>query len=88
MQLRKAGEELTWNFCCKQDEHILARKFADRWMLKTLSVGLFGREVFRREKTDPRQRFYDVVMAARMAGLNKSKHAPRVHPCLTTACSG
>jgi hypothetical protein len=31
------------------DPHILARKFADRWMVRALGVGLYDRPVWRRE---------------------------------------
>lgn len=37
-----------------QDQHILARKYADRWMVKALGVGLFKRPLWRRE--DPQRR--------------------------------
>ena len=38
-----------------QDEHILARKYADKWMVKALGVGLFKRKLHRREVEDTRQ---------------------------------
>ena len=38
-----------------QDEHILARKYADKWMVRALGVGLFKRKLHRREVEDTRQ---------------------------------
>ena len=37
-----------------QDQHILARKYADRWMVKSLGVGLFKRPLWRQE--DPHRK--------------------------------
>ena len=36
------------------DPHILARRYADRWMVKALGCGLHGRPVWRRETEDLR----------------------------------
>lgn len=44
-----------------QDEHILARKFADRWMAQALGVGLFKRRLYRKEVEDTRQVLYSTV---------------------------
>ena len=44
-----------------QDEHILARKFADRWMAKALGVGLFKRRLYRKEVEDTRQVLYSTI---------------------------
>lgn len=38
-----------------QDEHILARKYADKWMAKALGMGLFKRRLYRKEVEDTRQ---------------------------------
>ena len=46
---------LTAVACGVQDEHILARKYADRWMAKALGVGLFKRRLYRKEVEDTRQ---------------------------------
>ena len=46
---------------CLQDEHILARKFADRWMAQALGVGLFKRRLYRKEVEDTRQVLYSTV---------------------------
>lgn len=40
---------------CVQDEHILARKYVDRWMARALGVGLFKRRLYRKEVEDTRQ---------------------------------
>lgn len=37
-----------------RDPHILARKYADRWMVRALGVGLYDRPVWRRETGAPR----------------------------------
>ncbi|DBA90394.1 TPA: hypothetical protein ACH3X1_003668 [Trebouxia sp. C0004] len=44
-----------------QDEHILARKFADRWMGKALGVGLFKRRLYRKEVEDTRRVLYSTI---------------------------
>ncbi|KAL0042483.1 hypothetical protein WJX79_001296 [Trebouxia sp. C0005] len=44
-----------------QDEHILARKFADRWMAQALGVGLFKRRLYRKEVEDTRQVLYSTI---------------------------
>lgn len=69
-----------------QDEHILARKYADRWMYKSLGVGLFGREVFRREIKDPRKKFYDAVLLANLQARGKSSPA-KVSIVLPAGCT-
>lgn len=43
------------NLTAVQDEHILARKYADKWMVRALGVGLFKRKLHRREVEDTRQ---------------------------------
>ena len=43
------------NSTAVQDDHILARKYADKWMVKALGVGLFKRKLHRREVEDTRQ---------------------------------
>lgn len=48
----------------ERDEHILARKYCDRWMSKTLKVGLFRRSLHRRELEDARQQLYANIWAA------------------------
>jgi len=48
-------------WCCLQDEHILARKFADRWMAQALGVGLFKRRLYRKEVEDTRQVLYTTI---------------------------
>ena len=57
--------------CLLQDPHILARKFADRWLRKSLGVGLFKRPLWRRETDDERSRLlrtisFGIVAANRM----------------------
>ncbi len=47
-----------------QDPNILARKVADRWMMRTLGFGLFNRPLWRRETEDPRRLL--------LSGLRKS----------------
>ncbi|DBA93931.1 TPA: hypothetical protein ACH3X3_013969 [Trebouxia sp. C0006] len=44
-----------------QDEHILARKFADRWMAQALGLGLFKRRLYRKEVEDTRQVLYSTI---------------------------
>lgn len=44
-----------------QDDHILARKYADRWMGKALGVGLFKRRLYRKEVEDTRQVLYTTI---------------------------
>ena len=44
-----------------QDEHILARKYADRWMAKSLGVGLFRRRLYRKEREDTREVLYSTI---------------------------
>lgn len=44
-----------------QDEHILARKCADRWMAKALGVGLFKRRLYRKEVEDTRQLLFSTL---------------------------
>ena len=44
-----------------QDEHILARKYADKWMAKALGVGLFKRRLYRKEVEDTRQVLYSTI---------------------------
>ena len=48
-------------WCRLQDEHILARKFADRWMAQALGVGLFKRRLYRKEVEDTRQVLYSTI---------------------------
>lgn len=38
-----------------QDEHILARKFGDRWLYKVFGSGLHGRAIHRDEGSDTRE---------------------------------
>ncbi|KAK9809018.1 hypothetical protein WJX72_007977 [[Myrmecia] bisecta] len=45
----------------QKDEHILARKYSDRWMIKVLKIGLFKRRPFRTELVDPRKALYRAV---------------------------
>lgn len=47
--------------CGAQDEHILARKCADRWMAKALGVGLFKRRLYRKEVEDTRQLLFTAL---------------------------
>lgn len=44
-----------------QDEHILARKYADKWMVRALGVGLFKRRLHRKEVEDTRQLLYTTI---------------------------
>ena len=44
-----------------QDEHILARKYADKWMGKALGVGLYKRRLNRKEVEDSRQVLYNCI---------------------------
>ena len=59
----------------EQDEHLLARKFGDRWLYKALGSGLHGRAVHRREKSDPRKKLYRAVL---LTNLQRGKAAPKV----------
>lgn len=56
----------------------MARKFADRWLYKTLGGGLHGREVFRREIKDPRKKLYDAVLLANLQMRGKSLPGTKV----------
>lgn len=47
--------------CGVQDEHILARKYADRWMGRALGVGLFRRRLYRKEVEDTRQLLFSTL---------------------------
>lgn len=58
-----------------QDERILARKFADRWLYKALGSGLHGRVLHRKERGDPRMRLYSAVLLASQRSKN-----PKVGP--------
>ena len=58
-----------------QDEHLLARKFGDRWLYKALGSGLHGRAIHRREKSDPRKTLYKAVL---LTNLQRGKVAPKV----------
>ena len=53
--------KLTADMCGAQDEHILARKCADRWMAKALGVGLFKRRLYRKEVEDTRQLLFTAL---------------------------
>ena len=63
-----------------QDPHILARKYLDRWMVRSLGVGLFDRPVWRRETEDlrrllrattlPRRRVAHMGSVVRRKGLS------------------
>lgn len=44
-----------------QDEHIMARRFADKWLYKALGSGLHGRVIHRSEKGDPRKKLINAV---------------------------
>ena len=57
-------EKLTARLCGMQDEHILARKYADRWMAKALGVGLFKRRLYRKEVEDTRQLLFSTLNPA------------------------
>ena len=48
-------------WCGTQDEHILARKYADRWMARALGVGLFKRRLYRKEVEDTRQVLFSTL---------------------------
>lgn len=56
----------------------MARKFADRWLYKTLGTGLHGREVLRREIKDPRRKLYDTVLLANLAARGKALPGAKV----------
>ena len=55
-----------------QDEHILARKFADKWMVRALGVGLFKRRLHRKEVEDTRQLLYTTINPLARVGLPAS----------------
>lgn len=62
---------------CLQDEHILARKFADRWMAQALGVGLFKRRLYRKEVEDTRQVLYSTINPL----AKVCTQAPVCNPC-------
>ena len=68
---------------CPQDPHILARKFGDRWLYRTLGVGLHGREVHRRELENPRQRLYNAVTLTSLQ-RGRSLGSAKVSPPLSS----
>ena len=55
--LARLVQRLTQMGVCRQDPLILARKFADRWMVRALGVGLFKRQLRRREDPGRRPNF-------------------------------
>lgn len=75
-----------------QDEHILARKYADKWMVRALGVGLFKRKLRRREVEDTRQLLLTTIanplarvrqhfLSAVLSKLQKKKKKAAVKLC-------
>lgn len=62
-----------------QDAHILARKYADRWLVRSLGMGLFKRPLHRREDPLRRPTF--------MRQLTLNRASRQVRACSASLCS-
>ena len=61
---------LLTSLLCAQDEYILSRRYADRWMRKALKVGLHKRALLRKERNNRGERLREVAF---LASLQKGR---------------